>query len=123
MNLQTVEVAYLNRCKEHKDFTDITLMAALGTVSGDRFKTEIERLRLILSTEGITAYKELRKKILPAIAFNGTFTGNVDKQGFNQSSDLFHFDIDGLESANLAKVTRNKYPPSQNYRSKFLRTH
>lgn len=27
------------------------------------------------------------------------------------------------EAMEWVKVTRNKYPPSQNYRSKFLRTH
>lgn len=101
MSLQNVEVAYLNRCNKHSDFTDITLMAALVTVSGDRFKIEIERLRDIRAKD-IPAYKELRKKILPAIAFNGTFNSNVEKIYFNQSSDLFHFDIDGLEPANLA---------------------
>jgi len=96
MNLQDAEVTYLKNTLAPSYFSTKKLSDALKIISGDRFKTEIERLRSLEEK----AYKE-QKKNLPSFIFNGTFTGKATNAGFNQSSDLFHFDIDGLEASTI----------------------
>jgi len=96
MNLQNVDVTYLKNFDAPSHFSTKKLSDALKTISDENYKTEIERLRA-LDQDGYTK----QKRNLPSLIFNGTFTGKVTNAGFNQSSDLFHFDIDGLEPATI----------------------
>ncbi len=96
MNLQDAEVTYLKRCTSPSIFKICPLLEALNTIAGDSFQVEIERLRKL----DVESYKA-QKKNLPAFSFNGTFTSKVSNACFKQSSELFHFDIDGLDPVTI----------------------
>ena len=94
--LGQVDITFLPKLNHTTNFKAHSLISALDEIAGDKYASEINRLRLL----NLDEYKEQKKK-LPAFCFNGTFNGILTNDNFKQSSELFSFDIDGLGAATI----------------------
>ena len=93
VNLKDRVVQFLNSCERPGSFEELTLDSALAIIKSDEYRAEIEQLRGISDK---SAYSQA-KKLLPCVAFNGSFTDRVTSANFQTSSGLFHFDLDNLD--------------------------
>jgi hypothetical protein len=74
----------------------LPLLTVLGFISSGKYKAQIAIIRSLAK-----AAQRIEKGKLPAIAFNGIFSGSVTNPHFKQSSGLILLDIDGLDAATI----------------------
>jgi hypothetical protein len=94
MNISTNSIDYLDNISRPWAFLETTIRDAVDRIGSDEYKVLIDDIRL-LDDE---AYK-LKKRGLPTISWNATFTGSIKNDSFKASSGLFHFDIDHLDGS------------------------
>jgi P4 family phage/plasmid primase-like protien len=101
-------ITYLANVERPWEFSEIPFAKALDEIKSDKYKSQIEVLRVLYRTDP-KAYKEAKLK-LAAYGFNGTFTTRVNNNNFKLSSETIGVDIDALEGSledHKFKITTN----------------
>ena len=87
-------ITFIPNVKQPELFNEITYAKALDEIKSDKYKSQIEALRVLYITDP-KAYKDAKLK-LPAYGFNGTYTDRVNNNNFKSSSETIGVDIDAL---------------------------
>lgn len=103
MSLRNTQVTYLHNVRSPANFKSVTLGQALSLVTGDKLKNRIDDMRVDIMVGDDDAYRAKKTK-LPSVCFHGTFADSLTNEHFNDSSQLFAFDIDHLDAARKAEI-------------------
>ena len=90
----SIPITYLPNLLQPWTFSTIPLHQALDEIKTRKHKGQIQSLRCLYVNDR-EKYKT-EKLNLPAYCFNGTFEDKVTNSNFQESSNLFNVDIDGL---------------------------
>ena len=102
-------VTYIAKVWEPATFSNRSLDEALDDIRSEKYTRIIERIRSIDRETNEIEYRSI-KNGLPCFSFNGTFKNVVSNKSFDESSGLFHFDIDKLENAEADKAVISQIP-------------
>ena len=98
MNLNA---CYLDAITQPAEFNIIPIELILDDIKSGKYAHMIEQLPN--SATNPNQYKAQKRK-LPAWALNGTFIHSVTNDNFQESNNLFHFDIDHLSADEFQSI-------------------
>ena len=88
-------IALLQDIYAPNNFTLLDYTTALQQIKTEKYKKSVERVNALV---GSPAKYKTAKSNLASWAFNGSFKESITNANFDESSGLFHIDIDGLDN-------------------------